>query len=56
MLRDRKEAGALIGLRSNLIDPAIAARRNHVVKCTGDGSIVEFHSVVDPVRCAIDVA
>src|SRR5215472_15083735 len=43
------------GLRSDLIDPAIAAHRGRVVKRTGDGSIVEFRSVVDAVRCAIEV-
>jgi adenylate cyclase len=45
----------LRGLRSDLIDPAIAAHRGRVVKRTGDGSIVEFHSTVDAVRCAIEV-
>ena len=45
----------LRGLRSDLIDPAIAAHRGRVVKRTGDGSIVEFRSVVDAVRCAIEV-
>jgi len=43
------------GLRSDLIDPAIAAHHGRVVKRTGDGSIVEFRSVVDAVRCAIEV-
>ena len=45
----------LRGLRSDLIDPAIAAHRGRIVKRTGDGSIVEFRSVVDAVRCAIEV-
>ena len=45
----------LRGLRSDLIDPAIAAHRGRVVKRTGDGSIVEFHSAVDAVRCAVEV-
>ena len=45
----------LRGLRSDLIDPAIAAHRGRVVKRTGDGSIVEFHSTVDAVRCAVEV-
>ncbi len=45
----------LRGLRSDLIDPAIAAHRGSVVKRTGDGSLVEFRSVVDAVRCAIEV-
>ena len=45
----------LRGLRSDLIDPAIAAHHGRVVKRTGDGSIIEFRSVVDAVRCAIEV-
>src|ERR1700720_3008372 len=45
----------LRGLRSDRIDPAIAAHRGRVVKRTGDGSIIEFRSVVDAVRCAIEV-
>ena len=45
----------LRGLRSDLIDPAIAAHYGRIVKRTGDGSIVEFRSVVDAVRCAIEV-
>jgi adenylate cyclase len=42
-------------LRSDLIDPTIAVHRGRVVKRTGDGAIVEFRSVVDAVRCAIEV-
>jgi len=45
----------LRGLRSDLIDPAIAAHRGRIVKRTGDGLIVEFRSAVDAVRCAIEV-
>jgi len=45
----------LRGLRSDLIDPAIAAHHGRTVKRTGDGAIVEFRSVVDAVRCAIEV-
>jgi adenylate cyclase len=45
----------LRGLRSDLVDPAIAAHRGRIVKRTGDGSIIEFRSVVDAVRCAIEV-
>ena len=45
----------LHGLRSDLIDPAIAAHHGRVVKRTGDGAIIEFRSVVDAVRCAIEV-
>ena len=42
-------------LRSDLIDPIIAVHKGRVVKRTGDGAIVEFRSVVDAVRCAIEV-
>jgi len=44
----------LRGLRSDLIDPAIAANHGRIVKRTGDGALVEFRSVVDAVRCAIE--
>jgi adenylate cyclase len=42
-------------LRSDLIDPILAVHDGRVVKRTGDGAIVEFRSVVDAVRCAIEV-
>ena len=42
-------------LRSDLIDPTIAVHNGRIVKRTGDGSIVEFRSVVDAVRLAIEV-
>ena len=45
----------LRGLRSDLIDPAVAIHHGRVVKRTGDGIIIEFRSVVDAVRCAIEV-
>ena len=45
----------LRALRSDLIDPIIAVHHGRVVKRTGDGAIVEFRSVVDAVRCAIEV-
>ena len=45
----------LRGLRSDLIDPAIAAHHGRIVKRTGDGSIIEFRSVVDAVHCAIEI-
>jgi TolB-like protein len=38
-----------------LIDPKIAAHRGHIVKNTGDGLLAEFSSVVDAMRCAVDV-
>ena len=45
----------LRALRSDLIDPAIDAHHGRIVKRTGDGSLIEFRSVVDAVRCAIEV-
>ena len=45
----------LRALRSDLIDPTIAVHHGRVVKRTGDGALVEFRSVVDAVRCAIEV-
>jgi TolB-like protein/class 3 adenylate cyclase/Flp pilus assembly protein TadD len=45
----------LRALRSDLIDPTIAVHNGRVVKRTGDGAIIEFRSVVDAVRCAIEV-
>ena len=44
----------LRALRSDLFDPR-AAYRGRIVKRTGDGSLIEFRSVVDAVRCAIEV-
>ena len=45
----------LRALRSDLIDPTIAVHHGRVVKRTGDGALVEFRSVVDAVRCALEV-
>jgi TolB-like protein len=45
----------LRALRSDLVDPSIAVHKGRVVKRTGDGALVEFSSVVDAVRCAIEV-
>ena len=45
----------LRALRSDLIDPTISVHHGRVVKRTGDGSLIEFRSVVDAVRCAIEV-
>ena len=44
----------LRSLRSDLIHPAIAEHHGRIVKRTGEGSIIEFRSVVDAVRCAIE--
>ena len=45
----------LRALRSDLIDPTIAVHKGRVVKWTGDGAIVEFRSVVEAVRCGIEI-
>jgi len=45
----------LRALRSDLFDPTVAVHNGRVVNRTGDGSIVEFRSMVDAVRCAIEV-
>jgi TolB-like protein/class 3 adenylate cyclase len=52
------EEGTLARLRtlwSDLITPTIAVHNGRVVKRTGDGVLIEFRSVVDAVRCAIEV-
>ena len=41
--------------RRELVDPKITEHRGRIVKTTGDGMLVEFVSVVDAVRCAVDV-
>jgi adenylate cyclase len=45
----------LRALRQELIDPVIAANGGRTVKLMGDGRLIEFASVVDAVRCALDV-
>src|ERR1700691_6160907 len=45
----------LRALRQELIDPVIASNGGRVVKTTGDGRLVEFASVVDAVRGALEV-
>jgi adenylate cyclase len=52
---EERTLARLRALRSDLIDPTIAVHNGRVVKRTGDGAIVEFRSVVDAVRCAIEV-
>jgi class 3 adenylate cyclase/TolB-like protein len=57
-LAEADEEGTLArlrALRSDLIDPTIAVRKGRVVKRTGDGILIEFLSVVEALRCAIDI-
>jgi adenylate cyclase len=46
---------ALKRIRAELGDPKIAEHRGRIVKTTGDGMLVEFVSVVDAVRFAVEV-
>jgi adenylate cyclase len=52
---EERTLARLRALRSDLFDPTIALHHGRVVKRTGDGIIIEFRSVVDAVRCAIEV-
>ena len=52
---EERTLARLRALRSDLIDPMIAVHHGRVIKRTGDGAIIEFRSVVDAVRCAIEV-
>jgi class 3 adenylate cyclase len=52
------EEGTLAQLKAHrkaLVDPKITEHRGRIVKTTGDGMLVEFASVVDALRCAIEV-
>src|SRR6516162_9658175 len=46
---------ALKAIRRELGDPKVKAHRGRIVKTTGDGLLIEFASVVDAVRCAVEV-
>ena len=57
-LMEADEAGTLArlkALRTELIEPKLAARRGRIVKLMGDGLLVEFASVVDAVLCAAEI-
>src|ERR1700741_2440929 len=57
-LMGEDEEGTLASLRAirrEVGDPKIAEHRGRIVKTTGAGLLVEFASVVDAVRCAVEV-
>lgn len=57
-LMEADEAGTLARLRTHrieLIDPAIAKNKGRLIKTTGDGLLVEFQSVTDAVKCAVEI-
>src|SRR5215472_11952424 len=47
--------GRLKAHRRELVDPKVRDHRGRIVKTTGDGMLVEFASVVDAVRCAVEI-
>src|ERR1051326_5478703 len=52
------EEGTLAALKTllrELVDPKIKEHRGRIVKRTGDGALVEFASVIDAVRCAVEI-
>ena len=56
-LMEVDEAGTLARLKTvrlELIDPALAKCKGRVIKTTGDGMLVEFQSVTEALRCAVD--
>ena len=58
LLMGRDDSATLAGLKAHrreLIDPKIAEYGGRIVKTTGDGLLLEFASVVDAVRCAVDI-
>jgi adenylate cyclase len=57
-LMEADETGTLARLRTHrleLIDPAIAKNKGHIIKTAGDGMLVEFQSVADAVECAAEI-
>ena len=54
-LDESRTFAALKAHRRELIDPKIAEYGGRIVKTTGDGLLLEFPSVVEAVRCAVDV-
>jgi adenylate cyclase len=57
-LMEADETGTLARLRTHrleLVDPAIAKNKGHIIKTAGDGMLVEFQSVADAVECAAEI-
>jgi adenylate cyclase len=54
-LDERGTLARLLTHRSELIDPGITKNRGRIIKTTGDGMLVEFQSVADAVRCALEI-
>ena len=54
-LDEEGTARRLAELRADPIDPAIAAYGGRIFKTMGDGLLIEFGSVVDATRCALDL-
>ena len=58
LLMGADEIGTLSALKAHrreIADPAIASHRGRIFKTTGDGMLVEFPSVVEAVKCAVEV-
>jgi class 3 adenylate cyclase len=57
-LMEQDEAGTMTALadrRKAILEPLLAKYRGRTVRLMGDGSLVEFASAVDAVRCAVDI-
>jgi class 3 adenylate cyclase len=57
-LMGRDEIGTLARLRRHryeLVEPKVAEHKGKIVRTTGDGFLIEFHSVVEAVACAVKV-
>ena len=52
---EERTLDTLATIRSSIVDPAVAAHHGRVVRITGDGLLIEFGSVVEAVRCAIEL-
>ena len=52
---EERTLGRLKALRADVIDPKLTEHHGRIAKTTGDGLLVEFGSVVDALRCAIEI-